>query len=87
MAHLLAKLKNVPFAVIGQILNADAPKHAEEGLYLKHLWKNADDPNEVLFLFRADDLNQAKQFIKKVHTQALKEDPAANLPQMTFLVE
>lgn len=87
MSHILAKLRGVKLADIKAVLEADAPKHAEQGLYLEHLWQNADDSNEVLFLFRTKDLNYAKQFVEKVHAQALKENPKANLPQMTFLEE
>lgn len=87
MAHMLAKLRGVKFEDIKRVLEADAPQHAEQGLYLEHLWQNADDLEEVLFLFRTDDLSRAKQFIEKVHAQALEEDPNVNLPQMTFLKE
>ena len=87
MAHMLAKLRGVKIEVIKQVLAQDAPQHAREGLYLEHLWQNADDADEVQFIFRATDLDHAKQFINRVHTQALKENPDANLPHMTFLEE
>jgi hypothetical protein len=87
MAHVLAKLRGVKAEVIKQVLAQDAPQHAREGLYLEHLWQNADDADEVQFIFRATDLDHAKQFINRVHTQALKENPDANLPHMTFLEE
>jgi hypothetical protein len=63
MAHVLARLRRVKAEVIKQILTADASKHAEEGLFLEHLWQNVparltstvkaggDDPDEVVFLF------------------------------------
>jgi hypothetical protein len=38
MAHLLARLRDVPFADIERILKRDAPQHAEQGLHLEHLW-------------------------------------------------
>ena len=85
MPHILANLRGVKFEDIKKLLKEHAPIHAKEGLYLEYLWQNADDKNEVIFLFRANDLNHAKQFIKKVHAQALKENPKANLPKMTFL--
>lgn len=85
MAHVLAKLKDVKAEVLKKVLQTDAAQHAEQGLYLEHLWQNADDANEVLFLFRADDLHRVKAFIERVHSQALKENPNANLPHMTFL--
>lgn len=87
MAHMLARLRGVKIEVIGKVLKADAPVHAEQGFFLQHLWQNTDDPDEVLFLFRTDDLNRAKQFVYKVHAQARNEDPHANLPEITFLEE
>lgn len=85
MAHMLAKLKGVLFHDIDLILKADAVRHAKEGLFLEHLWQNDENPNEVLFLFRVEDLDQARNFIKRVHGEALKENPYANLPQITYL--
>ena len=87
MPHILAKLNGVKLEDIKQILKRDTSQHAEQGLYLEHLWQNADDSNEILFLFRSKDLNHARQFVEKVHSQALKENPKANLPQMIFLDE
>jgi hypothetical protein len=85
MAHVLARLRNVKLEIIKEILIKDAAEHAKEGLFLEHFWQNTDDQNEVLFLFRTTDLNHAKQFIDRVHSQALQQDPKANLPIMTYL--
>jgi hypothetical protein len=85
MPHILAKLRNVKFTDIENILKADAPRHAMEGMYLEHLWQNTDFHNEVLFLFRVDDLNHAREYINKEHSRALEENPDANLPEMKYL--
>jgi hypothetical protein len=87
MAHMLARLRNVPIDIIAPVLKADVGAHSKEGLYLEHLWQNDDDANEVLFLFRVDDLNHARQFIDRVHAEARTENPKVNLPTMTFLAE
>ena len=87
MSHVLAKLRGVKFEEIRNLLKEHAQMHAKEGMYLEHIWQNADDKNEVLFLFRVNDLSHTRKFIEKVHSQALKEDPKANLPQMIFLEE
>ena len=87
MSHILAKLKGVKVEDIKKLLEEHAPMHAKEGMYLEYVWQNVDNSNEVLFLFRVNDLSHAKKFIEKVHSQALKEDPKANLPKMTFLEE
>jgi len=87
MAHVLATLKGVKVEDIRQALEADAPRHAEEGIFLEHLWQNVDDPQEVSFLFRTADLGHTRQFIERMHAQAREQDAQANLPAMTFLEE
>lgn len=85
MAHVLARITGVDILMIKQMLTEHAPLHAKEGLYLEHVWQNLDKVDEVLFLFRADDLEKAKKFIEKTHEQARKENPSINLPAMLFL--
>ena len=82
---MLARITGADKEEIREILRKDAPFHAGEGLYLEYLWQNDDDREEVLFLFRTDDLDHARKLIAKLHSQAIKDDPNARLPQMTFL--
>jgi hypothetical protein len=84
MAHMLARLKGSRIEDVKSVLHADAPKHAEQGLHLEYLRQNVDEPDEVLFLFRIDNPTLAKQFIERVHKEALKQDPTFNLPLMTL---
>ena len=85
MAHVLAKLTGAAFADVERQLRQDAATHAEWGMYLEHLWKNIDSADEVLFLFRVDDLDRCKQRMKGVHAEARRQDPDAKLPQLVFL--
>jgi hypothetical protein len=85
VAHVLLKLRDVRFEDVKQKLKADASGHNAQGMYLEHVWRNAEDPVEVLFLFRVDDLEHVMQMMKSVHAAALEEDPNAKLPQATFL--
>jgi hypothetical protein len=87
MAHVLAKLSGVNVADVKRQLEKDAEAHAAQGMYLEHLWKNADGPEEVLFLFRVDDLDRCMERMNKTHAEARRQDPNARLPQMTFLTE
>jgi hypothetical protein len=87
MNHMLARLRGVKIDMIEVVLRADAPRHAAEGFALDHLWQNDDDPGEVFFLFHTEDLPRARRFIDRVHAQARKENPAVNLPEITFLVK
>ena len=85
MPHVLAKLKNTPLETIKAILEKDKALHASQGMYLEYLWQNADDENEVQFLFRIDNIEKTKTLIHKLHSDALVQDPNANLPEMTYL--
>ena len=85
MPHVLARLKNIPLEIIKGILEKDKAFHVAHGMYLEHIWQNADNKNEVLFLFRINDIDYTKAFIHKLHCEALAQDPKANLPQITYL--
>jgi len=85
MDHILARIRGVKMEDVKSMLKADASKHAEQGLILRHIWRNADDPDEILFIFTTMDLNRARNSIEMLHTETLKENPNANLPQMLFL--
>lgn len=85
MSHVLAQIKGVKVEDIKKALKADATTHDRHGLTLEHVWQNADDADDVRFLFESSDLEHAKKFIAEVHADALKNDPNVKLPQMTFL--
>jgi hypothetical protein len=85
MDHILARIRGAKVEDVKSMLKTDAPKHAEQGLILRHIWRNTDDPDEILFIFTTPDLNRARKYIERGHTEILKENPNANLPQMLFL--
>ncbi len=85
MAHVLAKLRGARLAEVKAQLDKDAASHADQGMYLEHLWQNAEDSAEVLFLFQVTDLDHCRQLVKKNHAQARQQDPAVSLPEMIFL--
>jgi hypothetical protein len=85
MDHILARIRGVKMEDIKNVLKADALKHAEQGLILRHVWRNADDPDEIFFIFTTADLNRARKFIETAHVEARKENPDASLPEMLFL--
>ena len=85
MDHILGKIRGVKAADIKAALTADVAKHSKEGLVLRHVWRNADDADEILFIFTANDLEHAREFIEKEHSEARKENPHANLPELLYL--
>ena len=85
MPHLLATLRNVPLEIIKEVLEKDKEFHKSQRMYLKNIWQNADDENEVLFLFQIDDVENTKTLIHKLHSETLEQNPDANLPTMIYL--
>ena len=85
MDHILARIRGMKMEDIKSVLRTDASQHAEQGLILRHIWHNADDPDEILFIFTTPNLEQARKFIETEHGETLKENPNANLPEMLFL--
>lgn len=87
MAHILNKLSGVNVADVKRQLMIDAEAHASQGMYLEHLWTNADNPDEVYFLFRVNDLEQCKLLVERVHAEAKRANPDVRLPEKLYLVE
>jgi len=85
MDHVLGKMRGVKTADVKAALTSDVAKHSKEGLVLRHVWHNADDPDETLFIFTANDLEHARAYIEKEHSEAHKENPNANLPEFIYL--
>lgn len=85
VGHVIARLRGAKMEDIKSALKADEAEHAKHGLILRYIWRNADDPNEIVFIFTATDLDRARKFIDAAHKQVLKENPDANLPQLLFL--
>ena len=85
MAHVLATLNGAKLADVRQQLEKDAGEHAQQGMYLEHLWQNAEAPEQVLFLFQVKDLDHCRQRIHQMHAQAREQHPDMPLPIMTFL--
>jgi hypothetical protein len=77
MDHILARIRGVKMEDLKNMLKADMSK--------RHIWRNTDDPDEILFIFTTADLNRARKFIEMEHAETLKENPNANLPEMLFL--
>jgi hypothetical protein len=41
---------------------------------MDHIWRNADDPDEIFFIFITADLERARKFIDMEHAEVLKEN-------------
>lgn len=85
MDHILARINGVKMEDIKAALKADAAEHAKRGLMFRHIWRNVDDPDEIVFIFSAADLDGARTYIEAAHEQVLKENPGAPMPTLLFL--
>jgi hypothetical protein len=85
MDHILARIKGADMEEIKSVLRADAAEHARQGLMLRHVWRNVDDPDEIVFIFTAADLGRARKFIEGMHEHVRSQNPSAPLPQMLYL--
>jgi hypothetical protein len=45
------------------VFDGHAEKHRAAGLTLEGLWRDIDDPNEVVFIFQVSDLEKARAFV------------------------
>jgi hypothetical protein len=62
------------------------PKRVEAGLTEKYLLRSADDPNEVVALFEAQDLNRAKEFAASAELrEKMQEVGVIDKPDVYFL--
>ena len=62
MPYVLVRHKVADFAKWKPGYDSHLPARQKAGLKEEHLLRNADNPNEVILLFEADDLQKAKEF-------------------------
>ena len=63
MLHLLCRNKVKDYDYWKGGFDAERVAQERAGLALVSLWRSADDPNEVFFLFSVADRTKAEQFI------------------------
>ena len=61
-SYMLIRHKVRNFSEWKRGYDAHLPKRIEAGLTEKYLLRGADDPNELILLFEAKDINRAKAF-------------------------
>lgn len=66
--------------------DAHLPKRVEAGLTEKYLLRGVNDPNEVILLFEARDLNRAKTFAESTELkEAMQKVGVVDKPNIYFL--
>ena len=67
-------------------IDSHLPARQKAGLKEEHLLRNANDSNEVILLFEADDLQKAKEFAGSVDLrEKMQEAGVVDKPDIYFL--
>jgi len=86
MPFLLVRSKVSDFKTWKPAYDAHQPARSAAGLTEKYLLRNADDPNEIVILFEAQDLNRAKTFAESADLrERMQESGVVDKPDMYFL--
>ena len=86
MMHMLIRHKVADFAKWKPVYDAHLSSRQKAGLKEEHLFRNADDPNEVLLLFSVEDVDKAKTFIASDDLrQAMEKAGVSDKPDVYFL--
>ena len=86
MNYLLAKIKNIPFTLIEEILENDKSFYEQQGVFIENIWQNVDDKNEVYFLAKIESIKNTKEFVEKMRSATLLVNPDASVAEMTYLI-
>ena len=86
MVHMLVRHKVADFAKWKPVYDAHGSARQNAGLKEEHLLRNVDDPNEVILLFSAEDLEKAKTFAASDDLrQAMQKAGVSDKPEVYFL--
>lgn len=84
--YLLVRHKVSDFAEWKRGYDAHLPKRVEAGLTEKYLLRGAHDPNEVILLFAAQDVNRAKAFAESADLrETMQKVGVVDKPDIYFL--
>jgi len=86
MIHMLVRHKVADFDKWKPAYEAHASARQNAGLKEKHLFRNADDTNEVTLLLSAEDIDKAKAFAASDDLrQAMQRAGVSDKPDVYFL--
>ena len=86
MAFMLVRSKVRDFKTWKTAYDAHQPARIDAGLTEKYLLRSADDANEIVILFEAQDLNRAKTFAASADLrEKMQESGVVDKPDIYFL--
>ena len=84
MAHILATLHELEKDIVEAMLHSNQ-YHELDWFHLEHLWGNAEDDEEVIFLFETDNLDKAHIVLDQIHQWAMRHNPDIEPPVVIYL--
>ena len=86
MNYVLIRHKVADFAKWKPVYDGHLSARQKAGLKEEHLFRNAEDPNEVLLLFSMEDVDKAKAFAASDDLrEAMKKSGVSDKPDVYFL--
>ena len=86
MNYVLIRHEVADFAKWKPVYDAHLSARQKAGLKEEHLFRNAEDPNEVLLLFSMEDVDKAKAFASSDDLRgAMKKSGVTDKPDVYFL--
>ncbi len=88
MPYMLVRHKVENYARWKPVFDEHAPIRTAASLKVGHLFRDANDPDEVLILFEAADLQKAREFAESSSLRdAMEKAGVADKPDIYFLEE
>jgi len=86
MPHLLVRHRVADYGKWRPVFDDHAPFRAEHGSTGGQVFRNADDPAEVVMLFEVDDLDRAREFVRSDELrEAMQSAGVVDQPDVYFL--
>jgi hypothetical protein len=88
MAHMIIRHRVTDFGKWKTAYEDHRPMRQASGLKDLHLWRNADDPNEIIVLFEASDMTKARDFVSSSDVkEKMQAAGVQGAPDIVFLSE
>jgi len=86
MPYVLVRHKVTDWDGWKPVYDEHAPARAAAGLKEEHLFRNADNPHEIILLFSADNLDKARRFAESADLRdAMQRAGVMDQPDIYFL--
>jgi hypothetical protein len=85
MMHYIFGKFQIDVVAWKKAIEQDRAAHEEAGIHFRQVWKNVDRPDQIFFLFEADDLQRARSFLQKAGALDAEKQAKGEIPELIFL--